>query len=63
MTEIKYTWWKSDVFFIGYLNDYPDYMTQGTSKDELIENLKSLLADIMSEEIPYIRKTETLLVA
>ena len=63
MTEIKYTWWKSDQFFVGYLNDYQDYMTQGISKDELIENLKSLLEDIKSNEIPYIRKTETLLVA
>ncbi len=63
MTELKYTWWKSDQFFIGYLNDYPDYMTQGINKDELIENLKSLLEDIESNEIPYIRKTETLLVA
>lgn len=63
MTELKFTWWKSDQFFIGYLNDYPDYMTQGISKEELIKNLKSLLEDIESDEIPYIRKTETLLVA
>ena len=63
MKEIKYTWWKSEQFFVGYLNDYQDYMTQGISKDELIENLKSLLEDIESNEIPYIRKTETLMVA
>ena len=60
---MKYTWWKSEHFFLGYLNDYPDYMTQGTDKEELIENLKSLLEDIESDEVPYIRKTETLMVA
>ncbi len=63
MRIIKYTSWKEDDFFIGYLNDYPDYLTQGTSKEELAENLKSLLVDIESDEVPYIRKVEELMVA
>lgn len=63
MKELKFTWWKTELFFIGYLNEYPDYMTQGVTKEELIDNLKSLLEDIESNEIPYIRKTETLMVA
>lgn len=63
MKAIEFTWWKTEQFFIGYLNEYPDYMTQGIDKEELIENLKSLLEDIESNEIPYIRKTETLMVA
>ncbi len=63
MKEVEFTWWKTEQFYIGYLNEYPDYMTQGVDKDELIENLKSLLEDIESNEIPYIRKTETLMVA
>ncbi len=37
--------------FIGFLNNYSDYETQGYSKDELIENLKSLLVDLESSEI------------
>lgn len=63
MKELKFTWWKTEQFYLGYLNEYPDYMTQGVTKDELVENLKSLLEDIESNEIPYIRKTETLMVA
>jgi predicted RNase H-like HicB family nuclease len=63
MKMIDYTWWKSDQFYLGYLNDYPDYLTQGETKEELQENLKDLLKDIESETIPYIRKTETMLVA
>jgi predicted RNase H-like HicB family nuclease len=63
MKELKFTWWKTEHFFLGYLNEYPDYMTQGVTKEELIDNLKSLLEDIESNEIPYIRKTETLMVA
>ncbi|RKZ49013.1 MAG: type II toxin-antitoxin system HicB family antitoxin [Candidatus Parabeggiatoa sp. nov. 3] len=58
MRTIKYTYWKNETFYIGYLNDYPDYQTQGLSKEELIDNLKALLKDIESDEIPYIRKVE-----
>jgi len=47
----------------GILNDYPDYATQGTSKEELVGNLKDLLADMESGEIPYVRKVEELVVA
>jgi len=63
MKEIEYTWWKSEQFYIGYINEYPDYMTQGESKEDLIEHLKDLLNDLESESIPFIRHTEKLLVA
>lgn len=63
MRTIKYTFWQDDEFFIGFLNDYPDYETQSYSKAELLENLKSLLADIETEEIPFIRKVEELALA
>ncbi len=63
MKTIKYTFWQDGEFFIGFLNDYPDYETQGYSKDELLENLKSLLVDIESEEIPFIRKVEEFAIA
>ncbi len=63
MNTVQYTFWQDDEFFIGYLNDYPDYETQGYSKDELMQNLKSLLKDIESKEIPFIRKVEELALA
>lgn len=63
MKTIKYTFWQDGDFFIGFLNDFPDYETQAYSKEELLENLKSLLADIESEEIPFIRKVEEFAVA
>jgi hypothetical protein len=44
-------------------NDFPDYRTQGASKEEMVENLKDLLEDIESGEVPYIRKVEELQVA
>lgn len=63
MRSIKYTSWQDGEFFIGFLNDYPDYETQGMSKEELAENLKSLLVDLESGKIPFVRKVEELLVA
>jgi len=58
MRNISYTFWQEEDWFLGFLNDYPDYWTQAQSKEELIENLQSLLVDIESEEIPFIRKVE-----
>jgi len=63
MRTIKITLWQDGQFFIGFLNDYPDYLTQGSTKEELTDNLKSLLIDFESGEIPYLRKVEELLVA
>ena len=52
MRTLKYTFWQDGEFFVGYVNDYPDYQTQGYSQDELVDNLKDLLTDIESGEVP-----------
>jgi hypothetical protein len=33
MRTQKYTFWQDGPFFLGYLNDYPDYHTQAYSKE------------------------------
>lgn len=48
-----FTAWHDNGFLIGFLNSYPDYSTQGMNMGELIENLKELLIDLESGEIPY----------
>lgn len=63
MRTLKYTYWQDGKFFIGFLNEYPDYQTQGTHKEELAENLKDLLHDMESGQVPYVRRVEELLVA
>ena len=63
MRTLKYTFWQDGDFFLGFLNDYPDYETQGFSKEELIEHLKDLLGDIESGEVPFIRKVEEMAIA
>ena len=63
MRTLEYTFWRDGEFFIGHLNEYPDYETQGLSKEELIENLKDLLSDLESGEVPFVRKVEELILA
>ena len=63
MRNVKYTVWQDGEFYLGYLNEYPEYWTQGHSKDELKENLKDLLMDLESGEVPYVKKVEEMAVA
>jgi len=63
MRTLKYTFWQDGEFFLGYLNDYPDYQTQAYSKEELIDNLKDLLTDLESGDIPSVRKVEEMSIA
>ena len=63
MKTTKFTYWRDGDFYLGFLNEYPDCQTQGTSKQELVHNLKDLLVDLESGEIPYARKVEDLVVA
>ena len=57
MNNIKITYWKDGIYWIGYINDYPEYQTQGLSLDELKENLKDIFNDITNELIPGKRIT------
>ncbi len=63
MRILEYTYWQDGDFFLGHLNEYPDYETQAYSKDELVENLKDLLVDLESGTVPYVRHVEELVVA
>ena len=63
MRNVKYTFWQDGEFFLGYLNEYPDYWSQGYSKQELMDNLKDLLVDLESGEVAFIRKVEEMAVA
>ena len=62
MKTLKFTYWQDGNYFLGFLNDYPDYSTQGMSKEELIANLRDLLVGLESGEVPFVRKVEELLV-
>ncbi len=57
MNKLKITYWQDGNFWIGFINDYPEYVTQGLTLDELIENLKDIYHDISNDLIPGKRNT------
>jgi predicted RNase H-like HicB family nuclease len=63
MQVIKIVVWEDDGAWIGYLQDYPDYLTQGETLDDLKEHLKYLYQDCTSGEIPGIRKVDDLVIS
>jgi hypothetical protein len=50
MVELQYTYWKSITHYLGYLNNYPDHLTQGKDLPELEEMLLDLYEMIKEEE-------------
>jgi predicted RNase H-like HicB family nuclease len=63
MDRKKYVYWQEEDMWLGYLEEYPDYMTQGESLDELKENLKDIYQELTSGNIPCVRKVAELDVA
>jgi predicted RNase H-like HicB family nuclease len=46
--QLSYTYWEAkEGGYIGYINQYPDYWTQGDSVPELEKMLVSLYGDIV----------------
>ena len=41
--------------WLGYLEDYPDYMTQGESLADLKAHLRDLYRDLSSGAVPSVR--------
>ncbi|MCC6365678.1 MAG: type II toxin-antitoxin system HicB family antitoxin [Bryobacterales bacterium] len=55
MSTARYLRWQEGEMWLGYLEQYPDYVTQGESLSDLEENLRDLYRDLGSGEIPGIR--------
>jgi hypothetical protein len=59
----KYVYWQDGDMWLGYLEEYPDYWTQGESEHELRENLIDIFKDLSSGAIPNVRRVAELDVA
>jgi len=62
MTKLEFVFWEDGQFWLGYLSEFPDYLTQGETLDELKVNLQDLYRDMTSGEIPGIRRVAELVV-
>jgi predicted RNase H-like HicB family nuclease len=63
MATIKYTYWQDEEMWIGYVEEFPDYWTQGETREELEENLRDIVKELTSGTIPCVRKVAELEVA
>ena len=60
MATARYIVWQDRGRWLGYSEEFPDYLTQGESQFELEENLRELYRDLPSGEIPGIRRVAEL---
>jgi len=56
MKGLRYIYWQDGQFWIGYLQEYQDYLTQGESLEDLREHLRDVYKDLSGGHIPAVRK-------
>jgi len=61
--KTNFTWWKDGEHFLGYLDEYPDYHTQGESLEDLKVHLLDLYQDLSCDIVPGVIHHEELLIA
>ena len=52
-----------DALLVGWLEEYPDYLTQGETMDQLQDHLLDLYKELTSGEIPCVRRVGELSIA
>lgn len=60
MEKIKYKYWQDGDQWLGYLEEFPDYRTQGESFEDLREHLIDLYKDLTSSTVPSVRRVAEL---
>lgn len=63
MNTATYVYWQDENMWLGYLEGYPDYRTQGETREELEENLRDIYNELTSGSIPCVRGVAQLEVA
>jgi len=63
MEKKRYVYWKDDTIWLGYLEEYPAYMTQGETIEDLKDNLRDIYNELESGNISCVRKVDELEVA
>ena len=52
MTTAWYLYWLDGNHWLGYFEQFPDYLTQGETLEDLQEHLKDLYSDLTPLEAP-----------
>lgn len=56
MSTARYVHWQDKGMWLGYFEEFPDYITQGVTLEELQENLRDLYMDLTSGHISGVRR-------
>jgi hypothetical protein len=56
MKKTGFTYWQVGNDWIGYLDEFPDYQTQGSSLEDLKAHLADLHKDLTSGVIPNVHR-------
>ena len=63
MIKQKYVYWQDEDMWLGYLEEFPDYMTQGKTLTDLEEHLRDMHSDLTEGQIPNVRRRAELALA
>ena len=63
MKNTAYVYWQDGEMWLGYLEEFPDYLTQGESLADLEEHLRDIYQDVTNGKIPHVRRRAELSVA
>jgi predicted RNase H-like HicB family nuclease len=63
METKRFIYYEEDGLFVGWLEEYPDYRTQGETMDQLQENLLDIYKELVSGEIPHVHRVGELSIA
>ena len=56
----RMVYWQEDEWWLGYLEEFPDYWRQGETLEDLKDHLRALYLDLTSRELPGIRRVAEL---
>ena len=56
MARVNIVYWEEEGAWLGFLQEYPDYWTQGETLEDLKEHLRDLFQDITGGKVPGLRK-------
>jgi predicted RNase H-like HicB family nuclease len=63
MIKENFIYWQEDLLWIGYLEEYPDYWTQGETLQELKNNLADIYKDLVTGKVESVRKVGKLIIS
>jgi predicted RNase H-like HicB family nuclease len=63
LITVRHVYWQDEDMWLGYLGEYPDYMTQGETLEDLEASLKDIYEDVEGGRIPGVRRIGKLQIA